>query len=262
MGDAIIQSIEHTEDGAHFRLCADERCPHLTEKGLCRIITALGEGYLCDICREHPRFYHEINGVWECGLGLACEEAARIVLSSDGYADFVELEDGEEEIIPETGSCFDAFAHRAAIYAALRETRLPLAVRFAEIEKSYGLGAVLSPTAHRVLFEGLEYLDDSHRALFADACCADLAPTGAFGDACERFFAYLIFRHASPAETEATFAAAVSMAGLLTRLFYALMSAGELAPEECARILSEELEYSEENTAAIRAALEDEKREE
>ena len=260
MGETIIESIEETEDGAHFRLCAHERCPHLDEKGLCRIITALGEGYLCDICREHPRFYHEIGGVWECGLGCACEEAARLILSAENYDDFAEIADGETEINPETVGDFNAFAYRAALYADLRKNEISLAERLAKIEAEYGLGVTLTRDAHRSLFEGLEYLNEAHRALLAEAYCADFAPTGSRSDACERFFAYLVFRHASAAADLGEFAVAVSLATCLTRVFDALASANDLPPVEYARILSEELEYSEENTAAIRAALENEKK--
>ncbi len=260
MGEAIAESIEENEDGAHFRLCADERCPHLTERGLCRIITALGEGYLCDICREHPRFYNAVGGVWECGLGLACEEAASVVLAADNYADLVEIADGEGGISPETGGDFDAFSCRAALYALLQAKEMPLAARLAKINAEYGLGVALTPEAHRALFENLEYLNEAHRALFAGAYATGFAPEGELADACERFFAYLIYRHASPAECEAEFATAVSMAHLLTRLFYALASANGLPPVECSRILSEELEYSEENTVAIRATLENSKK--
>ena len=254
MGEAIAESIEETADGAHFRLCADERCPHLDEKGLCRIISTLGEGYLCDICRAHPRFYNAVGGVWECGLGAACEEAARLILRAPNYADFAEIADGEGALPPETVSEFDAFAHRAALYDALQQGALPLAARLADIEQKYGLGVALSPTKHRALFEALEYLDEAHRALFADAYCADFAPVSALSAACERFFAYLVFRHASPAADAGEFAAAVSLSHLLTRLFYALAAQGVPA-EECARVISEELEYSEDNTAAICAVL-------
>ena len=259
IGAEIVRSIEENEDGAHFCLGKDERCPHLTEQGLCRIITALGEGYLCDICREHPRFYHRINGVWECGLGLACEEAARLVLAAESYADFVEIADGDSTFTPETVSDFDAFSHRAAVYEALGKKALPLSARLAEIEKTYGLDVTLSPEAHRRLFEGLEYLSEAHRTLFMGAYTADFAPEVALSLAAERFFAYLILRHASPAEDAADFATAVSLAHLLTRLFYALATQG-MPAEECARAISEELEYSEDNTAAIRAALEKEKK--
>ena len=242
MGERIAASIEETEDGAHFRLGEGERCPHLTERGLCRIISTLGEGYLCDICREHPRFYHEIGGVWECGLGLACEEAARLVLNTENYDEFVEIEDGDEAFTPETGGDFNAFAYRAALYAVLRKKDLPIGMRLAEINKEHGLGVTLSFEARRALFADLEYLDEGHHALFVEADDTDFAPQEALSDACERFFAYLIFRHASAAASLAEFAVAVSMAYALTRLFYALAKREELSLAECARVISEELE--------------------
>ena len=98
MGERIRASLVQEGGGTHFALCADGRCPHLDGRGLCRIITALGEGYLCEICREHPRFYNEVAGHIECGLGLSCEEAARLCLQEDGYDKFILLsgtENGE-----------------------------------------------------------------------------------------------------------------------------------------------------------------------
>ena len=53
-GGRIIKTIDET-DTPHFRLAVGERCPHLDERGLCRIISSLGDGYLCDICREAGR---------------------------------------------------------------------------------------------------------------------------------------------------------------------------------------------------------------
>jgi hypothetical protein len=147
------------------------------------------------------------------------------------------------------------------LYADLRKKKMRLCERLAEIEQKYGLGVALTRDAHQRLFASLEYLNEAHRAIFAGAYCTDFAPNGAVADVCERFFAYLVFRHASSAECEAEFAVAVSMAHLLTRVFYALISANDLPPVACARILSEELEYSEENTAAIRAVLGNEKKE-
>ena len=56
-GQCINSSIDF-DDIPHFRLGDDERCPHLADSGLCNIICELGEDFLCDICREHPRFYN------------------------------------------------------------------------------------------------------------------------------------------------------------------------------------------------------------
>lgn len=69
------------EDVPHFILGENERCPFLNNKNLCDIICKYSHDYLCDICKEHPRFHNELPGRVESGLGLCCEEAARLILS-------------------------------------------------------------------------------------------------------------------------------------------------------------------------------------
>lgn len=64
-----------------IRLCDNGRCPHLLENGLCRIILEAGEDMLCEICREHPRFYNTVGALCEWGLSLACESAAQRILA-------------------------------------------------------------------------------------------------------------------------------------------------------------------------------------
>ena len=77
----IRSSIEG--ESPHFLLSAQERCPHLDVSGLCRIITECGEESLCQICRDHPRYRNYYDGAVEIGLGLSCEEAARLALDSE-----------------------------------------------------------------------------------------------------------------------------------------------------------------------------------
>ena len=79
-GQLLSQHIA-PDDPPHFILSEGERCPFLTKENLCRLILTLGEGALCEICAEHPRFYRELSDRTECGLGLCCEEAARLILS-------------------------------------------------------------------------------------------------------------------------------------------------------------------------------------
>lgn len=55
-------------------------CRLLDEDGLCPIVSALGEGGLCDICHTHPRFIEEYGGVREIHFSLSCPEAARLAL--------------------------------------------------------------------------------------------------------------------------------------------------------------------------------------
>ena len=75
-----------------FPLAENGRCAFLDNGGLCRIISALGDGYLCDICREHPRYYGVGSEGIEGGLGLACEEAARTILSLECLPKIIEIE--------------------------------------------------------------------------------------------------------------------------------------------------------------------------
>lgn len=99
-GDEIRSQIIQSDDGSNcFRLCENERCPFLNEKNLCKIIINCGEEYLCDICREHPRFYEWFVGVTEYGLGLSCEEVCRILLENEDPFFLVEESDGEEIVL-------------------------------------------------------------------------------------------------------------------------------------------------------------------
>ena len=98
----------------------------------------------------------------------------------------------------------------------------------------------------------LEYLEEAHRELFLAA--AGQAPCTPPPEA-ERFLAYLIYRHTGTTRRALDFQTSVNLALQVEGLFSALVTAEGLSPVEAARVLSEELEYSEANTAAIRFAL-------
>ncbi|MCR5147244.1 MAG: flagellin lysine-N-methylase [Clostridia bacterium] len=80
-GAKLKRSICCTDGTYHFILDRDNNCPFLKE-GLCEIYTKLGEKSLCKICAKHPRYYTWFNGFKEGGIGLCCEEAARIIISN------------------------------------------------------------------------------------------------------------------------------------------------------------------------------------
>ncbi len=99
-GEKIRSQIIKSEDGSNcFKLSQSERCPFLNKNNLCDIIINCGEDYLCDICKEHPRFYEWFIGVTECGLGLCCEEVCRILLKNDEPFYLVEESNGEEIVL-------------------------------------------------------------------------------------------------------------------------------------------------------------------
>ncbi len=68
----------------HFSLCEGERCPFLQGDGLCSIILAEGQGTLPEICREHPRFRNFYGGnLVELSVGLSCEIAVTLLLKEE-----------------------------------------------------------------------------------------------------------------------------------------------------------------------------------
>ena len=80
LGDELRRALFADEEGWHFRLDGEERCPFLEADGLCRLIRRLGEEALCDICALHPRFFEELDADELWGLGLSCEEATDLLL--------------------------------------------------------------------------------------------------------------------------------------------------------------------------------------
>ena len=83
-------------ENGHFILQGkEERCPFLNREKLCDLILELGEDSLCDICREHPRFYDWYDGLTEVGVGLCCEAAGRLILEKEEPVRFVTVE-GED----------------------------------------------------------------------------------------------------------------------------------------------------------------------
>lgn len=250
-GKELLQSIDRT-DTPHFRLGVNERCPHLEADGLCRIIKELGEGYLCDICREHPRFYHETAQGLEVGLGMACEEACRLILSANDYDVFTAEGEAWGNPLP---TAFDATAERAQIYAVLKNDALPYPTRLQAVAEKYNVSlSCRTDPEWRTLLASLEYLDNSHCTLFA-AYTTNATPSEREHQALERALAYFIFRHCSAAQDAAEFRTNLALSLFFERLLASLIAAKVCTTSEAARILSEELEYSEENTAAIQKAF-------
>ena len=88
-GDRLRSNIEKGEI-CSFKL-KGERCPFLNDSNLCDIIINLGEDKLCQICGDHPRYYEWYSDVKEGGIGLCCEEAARIIVGTEENFDTYDI---------------------------------------------------------------------------------------------------------------------------------------------------------------------------
>ena len=246
-GAAIKGSIS-TEGTPHFKLSADDRCPHLDERGLCKIILSVGEDYLCDICREHPRFYN-YTSVAEVGIGMSCMEAARIILSSPDYPLIEEI----GNIDAEADDCdFDGRAERSEIYAILQDTTCDYTTKLEKIYNKYSV-SVGEDKEWLEILDSLEYLDADHKNLFMNYSSAQRP--------CEkdeyllRFLAYLVYRHCTESLDEDDFCSRLAFCLFCERLLASLISRerAETLAEivALASIISEEIEYSDENTLSL-----------
>lgn len=94
-GDRLRASITRTDEYC-FKL-KDGKCPFLDNKNLCEIYQELGEDKMGVVCTQFPRYTEYYGNVKETGIGLACEEAERIIFS-DRAAFCLETEEiGETE---------------------------------------------------------------------------------------------------------------------------------------------------------------------
>jgi len=246
-GKEIINSI--SPDGApHFKLCAHDRCPHLDKNGLCKIILNVGEDYLCHICRQHPRFYNYTD-VAEVGLGMSCREAARVVLSAADYYSFEEI--GVVAAAEDT-ALFNGRAERNKIYNILRRKDTDYKTRLEEIYSTYGI-ALGADGAWLEIINTLEYLDPTHKALFI-SYSANKRPMGK-DVYLERALAYFIYRHTTEAYDIEDFCCRLAFCLFCERLLASLIVAQKAQTLQdiavLASIISEEIEYSTDNTDAL-----------
>ncbi len=251
LGEDIRASLEYDEDGTYIPLDGCGKCPHLDGAGLCKIISALGDGAVSYICREHPRFYNVLSDRIEVGLGASCEAAARLILDSNEYLPTERI--GERDTSPGDG---DTVA-RDRMLGILSDKSLPYGERIARLRSEYAIPEELTSRERwREVFEELEYTSKENAVLInhghADGAVDEVM--------LERYLAYLIYRHVTPAADDTELRARLAFC-LLSAEVLADMAAGSGAVSmddyaELARVYSEEIEYSEDNTDALIFELE------
>lgn len=94
LGDRLRDVLQE-EDGDTVLTITEGRCPMWRTDGLCRIQAELGEGALCNTCRDFPRLTHDYGDFVEQDLELSCPEAARMLLNAP-FAPALTLETAEQ----------------------------------------------------------------------------------------------------------------------------------------------------------------------
>ena len=242
----VLESIENS-DTPHFKLSCEDRCPHLDSKGLCKIIINMGEKYLCDICREHPRFYNYTNYGKEMGIGMSCPEACRIILNSDDYNELDVIARGIGEI---DRIDYDALIDREKIYSILKSDR-GFNDKLNKICSEYQIDLKgISEKAYLDCIDSLEYLNNEHISLFFEFSI-DATVSEKNEKHLERALAYFIYRHCTESMDFEDFKISLSFC-LFCVLLLASLIQNNKDVYECARIISEEIEYNTDNIEKIK----------
>lgn len=156
LGERLKKSVR-VRNGESSFVMNGERCPFLNRENLCDLIIGLGDDALCEICREHPRFY-EWFGTWkEAGLGLCCEEAAGLLLAEEKPLEFecVQTEEEEEGFEVESNWLEPLVRIRAVLFAKLQNREKSFVQRIREV---LGLAEQVQDCMDREEKEELEQL--------------------------------------------------------------------------------------------------------
>ncbi len=246
IGEELRENIVQAEDGTYsFRLTKDERCPFLRADGLCRLILVLGEDALCEICTMHPRFFVMCGDVELAGFGLACEKTVELLLTDKKLLTFYREGEEQEKIT------FEELVKRLGFAGKCKGDEHK---KFFSFRPEFDEGKIRQLL---LLMQKTEPIDEAWTEHIAyllrekklvEKCCqeyAEIYDAAAF----DRITAYIAYRQLGQAAAY----------GLDTIYRYAGMNVmcifleaavtGNLA--EAVRRWSEQMEYSEENTAFL-----------
>jgi len=253
LGRKIQSSIEGNEP--HFILGENERCPFLNDKNLCDIITEYGEQSVCEICRLHPRFRNFYDDFAETGLGLCCEEAARIILSS---TDKFQIDIPDDAILTEIEK--EHFEIRSNIFSVLQNREESIKSRFQRLSYMFGFEFCFCLSDLYKTYLSLERLDEAWTNELTNLKCFDfdekIFEDNAFSLPFEQLSVYFIFRHLADAVEYCDYSERVMFSMMSCYLIGALWSYHCKGPDmekmaDIARMYSSEIEYSEENTCYL-----------
>lgn len=112
-----------------------ERCAMLDENNLCHIYRRFGKEGLCQICRDHPLFTDTFGMRRETGLGICCEEAARLLFTAQApwELDCVDTEEPEHPAEVEQALVARMLALRERLFSLLERRKEPVFVRMGQV---------------------------------------------------------------------------------------------------------------------------------
>lgn len=262
LGEKLRESIAENGDGASFILGEDERCPFLNGEGLCELILEWGEDSLCEICTDHPRYRNYLSDTrLEMGLGLCCEEAARMVVCKESVTCLVPIQ--EDAALPADEEEKNFLSARASVLSLVQNRSLPLAERLDAVFAFLNIKLPeLTGKEWKEFLLSLERLDPEWEKTVCALESGDFCglPEG-FDIPLEQLAVYFILRHTPESVYDGRFAERTAFSLLSVKLIAAIFAQGRKSLEalaDIARAYSAEIEYSDENTEAFLSLIEGE----
>lgn len=259
LGERLKQNI-CLEETPHFRLLSNDRCPFLNDKNLCDLILQLGEDRLCQVCTDHPRFRSFLPDRLEIGVGLCCEEAARLILTKKEPVKLLNEEPTDDEVI----------LLRNEAISKLQDRSKCIPERIRDMLTLCGASLPQKSLAEWADFlEGLERLDESWTVLLELLRCDRIDFDGfnrhmaARQTEYEQFLVYLTYRHMANAADEFDLADRAAFVAFGYHIVHSIGAAFWTKNRrfslddqlDLVRQFSAELEYSDDNTDALLDAM-------
>lgn len=267
LGDELRANITRSEDGSDcFVLAKNDRCPFLNDDNLCRLILAGGEAMLCEICDLHPRFRNWFGDRCETGIGLCCEEAARMIINSDIPFGLHILRSDEEECEPMDSFHSRLLDVRAELFEIIRcgndisHICEKILLRSAEAEGELSGSFPKSTAVFRSrdfyersvsLLSSLEPVND----LWKDVCgrlSSDIVSTEYKNPSgYKNILSYFIFRHFMNSGKDSEIFLKAALAVFSLQMIAHISECCGLSLEESAVLWSKETEYSTDDLELI-----------
>ncbi len=258
-GKKINDNIIINDDYACFKLTDNDRCPFLNKNNLCEIILNLGEDSLCQICSDHPRFKNFYGDRVEMGLGLTCEEVARIIVNENEHFELVEINedrencniyDDETEFFKIRNKVFEVIEREDSFESIIEKLPDKFNIKIPEISIYEWVDIYL----------GLERLDAMWGEMLGRLKSTDdiqFTLLYSYEKELKNLLIYFIYRHLGESVYDGKFNGRLLFAIVSCYMISAICGIG-YSVEEVARMYSSEIEYSDENLNTLIELLQNE----
>ncbi len=247
-GKKLNDNIVYDDDCVYFKLADNERCPFLNSNNLCEIILNLGENALCQICNDHPRFKNFYGDRIEIGLGLTCEEVARIIVNENERFELIEIDETQEidKIYVDEAEFFNI---RKEIFKIIEFEDSFETITEKILDKFNIETLKVSIYELADFYLGLERLDDAWSGMLNTLKATDdihFTLPCPHKKALKNLLTYFIYRHLGESVYDSNFNGRILFSIISCKMISALSTVGYNI-EKVARMYSSEIEYSDQN---------------